>query len=75
MGNHRMEHRRHLQVNITSPIMLEMITIEAQRQPTKVIITQSLDVGIATTRVETIVAPIMDVVKKGVLIGCATKIG
>jgi hypothetical protein len=55
--------------------MLEMITIEAQRQPTKVIITQSLDVGIATTRVETIVAPIMDVVKKGVLIGCATKIG
>ncbi len=38
-------------------------------------ITQSLDVGITTTRIETFVAPSMDVVKRGVLIGSTTKMG
>jgi hypothetical protein len=38
-------------------------------------VTQSLDVGITTTRVETFVVPTMDVVKKGVLIGFTTKMG
>jgi len=38
-------------------------------------ISQSLDVGITSTRVETFVAPTMDVVKKGVLIGSTTNMG
>jgi len=32
MGNHRMEHCR-LQVNTTSPIMLEVVVVETQKQP------------------------------------------
>jgi hypothetical protein len=32
-------------------------------------------VGITTTRIETFVAPSMDVVKRGVLIGSTTKMG
>jgi hypothetical protein len=58
MGNHKMEHRRHLQVNITSPIVLETRVVETWRQPIGVIITQSLYASITTTRVETVVAPI-----------------
>jgi hypothetical protein len=34
-----------------------------------------LDLGITTTRVETFVAPTMDVVKRGILIGFTTKMG
>ncbi len=58
MGNHKIKHRRHLQVNITSPIMLEMPVVETRRQPIGVTITQSLDASITTTRVETVVVPI-----------------
>jgi hypothetical protein len=43
MGNHRMEHRHHLQVNIASPIVSKAAFVETQRQPTGVIVTQSLD--------------------------------
>jgi len=32
-------------------------------------------VGITTTKVETFVAPTMDVVKKGILIGSTTQLG
>jgi hypothetical protein len=38
-------------------------------------VTHSLEVGITTTRVETFDAPAMDVVRRGVLIGCTTKMG
>jgi len=38
-------------------------------------ITQSLDVGITTTRVETFVVPTMDVVRRGILTGSTTKMG
>jgi hypothetical protein len=38
-------------------------------------VTQSLDVGITTTRVETFVVPTMDVVRRGVLTGSTTKMG
>ncbi len=38
-------------------------------------VAQSLDVGITTTRIETFVAPSMDVVRRGVLIGSTTKMG
>ncbi len=34
-----------------------------------------MDVGITTTKVETFVAPTMDVVKKGILIGSTTQLG
>jgi hypothetical protein len=72
MGNHIMEHCP--QVNTTSPIVLEVTIIETQKQPTGVVVTQSLDVGITTTRGETIVVSTMDVVRKGLLIGFATKL-
>jgi hypothetical protein len=37
--------------------------IETWNQPTRVVVTQSLDASITTTRVEMVVAPTMDVVK------------
>jgi hypothetical protein len=49
--------------------VLEATIVEAQKQPLGIDITQSLDVGITTTRVETFVVPTMDVVRRGVLIG------
>jgi hypothetical protein len=49
--------------------------VETQRQLVGVIVTQSLDVGITTTRVETTVAPTMDVVRRGLLIGSIEKLG
>ncbi len=55
--------------------MSEVTIVEAQRQPLGIDITQSLDVGITTTRVETFVVPTMDVVRRGVLIGSTTKMG
>jgi hypothetical protein len=39
------------------------------------VITKSLEVGITTTRVEMVVAPIMEVVRRGILIGSTTKLG
>jgi hypothetical protein len=54
--------------------MLEMAIVETQRQPTGIVITQSFDVGKITTRVEIVVVPIMDVVKRGVLIGFIAKL-
>jgi len=74
MGNHRMEHY-HPQVTTTSLIMSEATVVETQRQPTGVIVPWSLDANITTIRVQTIVAPNMDIVKRGVLIGFATKLG
>ncbi len=63
MGDHRMEHRRP-RINTTSPIVSKFVIVETQRQPTGIGVTQSLDVSITTTRVEIVVAPNMDVVKK-----------
>jgi hypothetical protein len=53
--------------------MLEAVVIETQKQHVKVGVTQSLDVGITTTRVETIVTPNINVVKRGILIGFLAK--
>jgi hypothetical protein len=64
MGNHKLEHRQ-TRVNITSSIVSEVIVVETRRQPTRVDITQSLNVGITTTRVETFVAPTMAIIKRG----------
>ncbi len=66
-----MEHRRP-RVNTTSPIMSKMIIIKTQKQPTKVIITRSLDANITTTRVETVIELNMDVVKMGIIIKSTT---
>ncbi len=74
MGNHIMEHHCP-QINTILPIMLEVTIVETWKQPTRVVITQSFNVGIKTIGVEMVVAPTMDVVKRGVLIGFATKIG
>jgi hypothetical protein len=63
MGNHKMEHCW-TQVNTTSPIMSKATIIKTQRQFTRIEIIQSFNVVIITTRVETIIAPNMDVVRK-----------
>jgi hypothetical protein len=55
--------------------MSNVAIVETQRQLVGVIVTQSLDVGITTIRVETVVAPTMDVVRRGLLIGSIEKLG
>jgi hypothetical protein len=52
--HHIMEHRRP-RVNTTSPIVLIVVVVETQKQPTGVGVTQSFDACITTTRVETVV--------------------
>ncbi len=74
MGNHRIEHYRP-QVNTTSPIMSEATIVETQKQHVGIVVPQSLVANITTIRVQTIVAPNMDVVRMGVLIGSTTKLG
>jgi hypothetical protein len=74
MGNHKLEHCQ-FRVNTTPPIVSKAIVVETQKQHARVGVTQSFDVRITTTRVETIVAPSIDVIKKGVLIGSTTKFG
>jgi hypothetical protein len=46
--------------------VLNVTIVETQKQPPGIEITQSLDVGITTTRVETFIAPTMDVVRRGI---------
>jgi hypothetical protein len=55
--------------------VLEATIVKTRKQHVGVVVTQSLDVDITTTRVETVVAPTMDVVRKGILIGSTTKLG
>jgi hypothetical protein len=55
--------------------MLKVVVIETQRQHARIGVTQSLDVGIPTIGMEMVVAPNMDVVRKGTLIGFATNLG
>jgi hypothetical protein len=52
----------------------KVVVVETHKQPTRVGFTQSFDASITTTRVETVVAPSMDVVKRGALIGYAAKL-
>ncbi len=73
MSNHKMEHRQP-RINTTSPIVSKVVVVETQKQPTRVRLTQSFNASITTTRVETVVVPNMDVVKRGALIGYATKL-
>jgi ribosomal protein L17 len=55
--------------------MSKAVVVETRRQHAGVGIIQSLNVGIKTTRVEKIIAPNIDVVKRGILIGYAAKLG
>ncbi len=55
--------------------MLEAVVVETWRQHAGVGVTKLVNVSITTTRVEMIVAPNIDVFKRGVLIGFATKLG
>jgi hypothetical protein len=55
--------------------VLEVVVVETQKQHPRIKVTQSLDVGITTTRVETMVVPSINVVKREVLIRSTTKLG
>jgi hypothetical protein len=74
MGNHKMGHHQ-IQVNSTSPRMLKTSIVEIRKQPTGIEVTQSPNVVIAIIGMETMVAPNMNVVRGGILIGSATKLG
>ncbi len=74
MGNRKLEHYRSW-VHTTPPIMLETIIIETWKQHFRIGVIQSFYACITSTRVETIVAPNIDVVKRRVLIGSTTKLG
>jgi len=52
-----------------------VVVVETWKQHVGIGVTQSLDVGIITIGVETIVVPNKDVVKRGVLIGFTPKLG
>jgi hypothetical protein len=55
--------------------MLETKVVETRSQHAMVGVTQSPNANITITWVETVVAPIMDVVRRGVLIRSTTKLG
>jgi hypothetical protein len=55
--------------------VLEVVIVETHKQLVGVGVTQSLDVGITTIGVEMVVMFNMDVVKRRILIGYATKLG
>jgi hypothetical protein len=55
--------------------MLEATIVETQKQHVGIEVPQSLVANITTIEVQTIVPPHMDVVRRGVLIGFATKLG
>ncbi len=69
-----MEHRQS-RVNTFPPIMLKTTIIETWKQHVGIKIIQSHGAGITTTRVEMIVAPNTNVVRRGVLIRYAAKLG
>jgi hypothetical protein len=52
-----------------------MIVVETHKQHVRVGIIQSLGTGLTTTRVEMVVSPNINVVRRGVLIGFTTKLG
>ncbi len=74
MGNRKLEHHQS-RINTTSPIVSKVVVVETYKQHIRVRVTQSLDVGITTTRVETVVVSNKDVLKRGILIGFTRKLG
>jgi hypothetical protein len=55
--------------------MSEVTIVEIRRQSVGIIVPQSLVATIITTGVQIVVTPNMDVIRRGVLIGFATKLG
>jgi hypothetical protein len=74
MGNHKMGHHP-TQINTSSPRMSEVAIVETQKQPTRIKVTQSLDVVITTIRVEMVIVRNMNVVKRGLVIEFVTNLG
>ncbi len=74
MGNHKLEQHQS-RVNTTSPIVSEVAIVETRKQPVEVRVIQSLNAGITTTLMEMVVAPNIDVIRRGILIRSTTKLG
>ncbi len=74
MGNHKLEQHQS-RVNTTSPIVSEVAIVETRKQPAEVRVIQSLNAGITTTLMEMVVAPNIDVIRRGILIRSTTKLG
>jgi hypothetical protein len=55
--------------------MSEVTIVETRRQSMGIVVPQSLVATITTIGVQIVVAPNMDVIRRGVLIGFATKLG
>ncbi len=69
-----MEHHQY-RLNKTPLILLKIVVVETRKQHVRIKVSQSFNVGITTTRVEIVVAPSIDVVRREVLIGFPTKLG
>jgi hypothetical protein len=69
-----MEHHQSC-INIAPPIVLEATVVETQKQHAGVGVVQSFGVGIITTGVEIVVAPNIDVIKRGGINWSCSKIG
>jgi hypothetical protein len=55
--------------------MLKVVIVETQKLHARVRVIQSLGVGITAIRVEMVIAPNIDVVRRRVLIGFKAKLG
>ncbi len=55
--------------------MLEVAVVQTQRQHVGGGVTQSFNASITTTRVEMVIAPNIDVVKRGIFIRSIAKLG
>jgi hypothetical protein len=53
----------------------EVAIVETRKQPAEVRVIQSLNAGITTTLMEMVVAPNIDVIRRGILIRSTTKLG
>jgi hypothetical protein len=53
----------------------KVVVVETWKEHIRIVVAQSLDVGITTTRVETVVVSNKDVVKRGILIKFTRKLG
>jgi hypothetical protein len=73
MGNHKMG-RHHTRINSASPKVSKATIAQIQKQPVGTKVTKSPNVIITTARVETVVAPSMNVVRGVVLIRSITNL-
>ncbi len=74
MGNHKLE-QHWSQLNTTPLIVSKAIVTKTQKQHVRVGVIQSFNARIITTRVEMVVVPNRNVVKRGVLIKSVKQIG